>query len=437
MKKKAEPGKPGKPASLANIVELMDRPDEKERDWSVLLKGGAPEGDAVLSKFWGQVSYFERDDGTLGAIDSHHFRALSRDGGRTYEYLPKLELPKPPAGKLHSMGGASGYNGPAGTVKMKSGRLGMTWTQVYPVGGNQEVVNFFFRTSHDDGETWSDDVLVNPGHDKGTPLYDTLRQLKSGRLIQPVRWCHWAGDIHRKTAVGWVDGERLDIEGHGHHPEFEVAYCYYSDDEGKTWARSRAEILGYLHDGWDNFVTCDEPALDQLRDGRLLMLIRTPMGRLFQATSEDEGTTWSIPKPTMLATDFAPCALRRIPKTGDLLCVWNQASANEIQRGLRRNRLSAAVTSDGETWKHFHTLEWHPCLPEAGCIAPEERVILVRALDDVGEIPKGWGFSTYPTVAVHGDEVIVAYSHGAGRRPKEVISKPKHRILPLSWFYER
>jgi hypothetical protein len=234
-----------------------------------------------------------------------------------------------------------------------------------------------------------------------------------------------------------VDGESVQIEGHGHHPEFEVGYCYYSDDEGKTWSRSIAEILCYLSDGWENFNTCDEPALDQLPDGRLLMLIRTPLGRLFRAISEDDGTTWSVPGPTQLAADFSPCALKRIPKTGDLLCVWNQASADEIRRGLRRQRLSAAITRDGDTWQHFRSVEWHPSVPEAGRIEPEPKLQLARALSHVGELPAGYGFSTYPTIAFHNDEVLITYAHGVGRRPSEVTSKVKHRILPLRWFYEK
>ena len=36
-----------------------------------------------------------------------------------------------------------------------------------------------------------------------------------------------------------------------------------------------------------------------------------------------------------------------VPGTGDLLLVWNQASAEEIQNGLSRHRLSTAISNDG------------------------------------------------------------------------------------------
>ena len=48
--------------------------------------------------------------------------------------------------------------------------------------------------------------------------------------------------------------------------------------------------------------------------------------------------TWSLPQPTELASSYSPCRLRTIPTAGDLLCVWNQVSGDEIRRGLRRSR---------------------------------------------------------------------------------------------------
>ena len=126
MAKMSKSAKPNK--SLSDIVELLARPDERERDWSVLLQGGPAEGDAVLSHFWGQVGYFERADGALGVIDSHNKGcAVTRDAGRTYEYTPRIELPDIPAGETRPIvGGTGAYNGPAGVVKMRSGKAAET-----------------------------------------------------------------------------------------------------------------------------------------------------------------------------------------------------------------------------------------------------------------------------------------------------------------------
>ena len=130
--------------------------------------------------------------------------------------------------------------------------------------------------------------------------------------------------------------------------------------------------------------------------------------------------------------------MRRLPQNGDVLCVWNQQSTNEIRRGLRRCRLTAAITRDGLTWKHFRSIEWHPHVPERSeYIVPDEKIQLTRALDDIGELPAGYGCSSYSTIYVNDEEVIVSYPHTKGRHPKTMISAMKHRILPLSWFYEK
>ena len=168
------------------------------------------------------------------------------------------------------------------------------------------------------------------------------------------------------------------------------------------------------------------------------MLARSLVGRLVRSYSEDDGTTWSIPEVMDIASDGAPCATRRIPETGDILCVWNQQSANEIRRGLRRCRLSSAITRDGLKFEHFRSVEWHPHVPECSeYIVPEEKIQLTRALDDIGILPDSYGNSSYPTIFINGEEVIISYPHGRGRHPKSTIHAMKHRILPLGWFYEK
>ena len=435
----SDKGETAKRASLAAVTEMMSKAGAPSRDLASLLENGTRDGDQLLLALAGSPAFVPREDGRLGVMTSAGARGVSDDGGRTIEALNTLRLPEPPAKEQGTvMGGHAGFNGPMGFVKMSSGKLGMTWTQTYPVGGNMDVFRFCFRTSDDDGDTWSEDVLVNIGQDKGAPLFGTLRQLAGGRLIQPVRWLHWGGPQLRKCSVCTCDGEVLDHEGHGHHPELEIAYCYYSDDEGKTWSRSIGDVIVWFQDGWGNFLTIDEPSVEELPDGRVLMIARTLVGRLLTSFSEDGGTTWSIPEVTHIASDGAPCMVRRIPETGDILCVWNQQSTNEIRRGLRRCRLATALTRDGVTWEHFRTIEWHPHVSERSeYIKPEEKIQLTRALDDVGELPEGFGCSSYPTVDVNGDEVIIAYHHTIGRHPKSAYGALKYRILPVAWFYEK
>ena len=265
-----------------------------------------------------------------------------------------------------------------------------------------------------------------------------MRVTDSGRLVLPVCMCCNAGQHINDTmqrGEGWWKGNKVRTESHGHWPELQITHVYYSDDEGQTWSRCEGCILGWLYRGWGNLVSTDEPGLEQLKDGRLIMLMRSTVGRLLQSFSEDEGEHWTVPEPSPLASSNSPCALKKIPQTGDLLCVWNQVSADEIRQGKWRGRLSAAITSDGQTWQHFRTIERHGRMSEADRIEPEELLIICRSLDDVGDLPADWGTSDYATIAFHNDEVIIAYPHCKGIA-EDLVSAMKIRVLPLDWFYD-
>lgn len=424
-------------ASMAALTELREKLGHPPGDLSALFDGPSDAGEQLLMpNSGGQAAYHQRSDGAIGFISAGGERGASSDGGRTWQLFDKISFPQPPVREeTEKGGGAGGYTGPAGIVDMKNGKLGLTWTRSYGIGGNHTRLDHFFRCSDDNGDTWSEDVLVNLGGDKGAPFFGTLRQLDSGRLIQPVRWLLWGGDHNVNHAMAEIDGELVPHEGHLHHPEFESAYCYFSDDDGATWSRSKADILGYLQDGWGNYVSMDEPTLEQLPDGRVLLLARSSLGRMMRAISEDGGETWSIPETTDLMSDGAPCASVRLAND-DVLIVWNQSSASEIRRGLRRCRLCSAITRDGVKFDHFHTIEWHDYVPKGDeHIAPEPWLQMLRAVDNVGQLPANYGNSCYPAIGVNGDEVLVNYLHVLPRHPGGAIGALKLRILPVGWFY--
>ena len=54
-----------------------------------------------------------------------------------------------------------------------------------------------------------------------------------------------------------------------------------------------------------------EPVPIELKDGRVLMLMRTKVGRLFRSLSEDGGEHWSAATATQLATGDVPCDVGR------------------------------------------------------------------------------------------------------------------------------
>ena len=191
----------------------------------------------------------------------------------------------------------------------------------------------WFRFSEDEGETWSDPVpLTNV-----PPIYlvannDRLVQLKSGRLLFPVSAYQY------KTLQG-------------------VAYCYISDDEGKTWRRSQQSCYPpqWLGSG------LTEPGVIELADGTIMMWARTSGGCQYKMFSYDGGDTWSVPMP---ASEFlsseSPMSMKRNPWTNELIAIWNDHDPRwgvAYQEGSwGRTPLVMAYSKDeGKTW-YGHTI---------------------------------------------------------------------------------
>ena len=149
-------------------------------------------------------------------------------------------------------------------------------------------------------------------------------------------------------------------------------------------------------------------------------------------------------QPTELASSQSPPLLIRIPSTGDLLCVWNQASGEEIRRGYLRGRLSSAISRDnGMTWEHFKTIERHEGLDKADRITPEFPIPgIARGRFGLGQLIDGLAKFTYPNVDIIGETVFLRYSRSwpRTRDPREEDTAPD-RHPPMMWsrtagFYE-
>lgn len=124
---------------------------------------------------------------------------------------------------------------------------------------------------------------------------------------------------------------------------------YYSDDDGASWRHSPVvDIKQSVERG------ADEPGVVELRDGRVMMWLRTDLGSIYRCYSSDGGITWSTPASMGLIDPNAPQSMKRIPSTGDLLLVWNK-SAHE------RYPLSMALSSDdGGAWRQIRNLDAEP-----------------------------------------------------------------------------
>ena len=244
----------------------------------------------------------------------------------------------------------------------------------------------YMRISTDEGKTWSEPKLCI---DDEVGYYvmnnDRATQLASGRLVLPVA-------LHKTP-----DDERPDWAGR--------IMCYLSDDFGKSWRRSKTTMIAQGSDG--KRVTVQEPGVVALTDGRLMMFCRSNAGSQFASYSVDNGETWSSLKPSNIISPLSPATIERIPKTGDLLLVWNNhANVDGRYRGKRTPYNAAISRDDGKTWQKIKTLE---------------------------DNPNGW--YCYTAMYFVGNHVLLG--HCAGNRPEGTcLAVTQITRFNLYWLYE-
>ena len=190
----------------------------------------------------------------------------------------------------------------------------------------------FMRFSKDEAQTWSEPIRCIDTTGYHVVNNDRLVQLKGGRLIFPTA-------LH-----GQIDS-RMDRNGQ--------IMCYYSDDNGKIWSRSMQ--LANPDD-----VVLQEPGIVALKDGSLMLFCRTDAGVQYVSHSKDQGETWSPAKAGNIKSPLSPASIERIPKTGDLLLVWNNNDKVGRDGGKRTPFNMALSQDDGLSWEKMKTIESDP-----------------------------------------------------------------------------
>lgn len=207
--------------------------------------------------------------------------------------------------------------------------------------------------------TWDDKLGDAPGATLPTCVVVSRDE---GRTWDKPQKLHddWTGAIRDmiETRDGTIIFTSMMMR---HDPGRHTVLTYRSKDGGKTWHRSNVVDLG----GAGHHGGVSESTIEQLHDGKLVMLIRTNWMQFWRAESTDEGATWHPYGPAGIPASSAPAMLKRL-SSGRLLLVWNRPwpdgqTSHPLVGGDRkwsavpvsnhRAELSLALSDDdGKTW---------------------------------------------------------------------------------------
>lgn len=323
------------------------------------------EGDFITLKDGRILFIFSRFTGTDGGDFGHAYLAsrYSSDNGKTWSKEDQLVVEQEAAVNTMSVS----------LLRLKNGAIALFYLRV---NSTSDCIPWM-RISTDEAKTWSEPIQCISDR-KGYFVVNNNRviQLKNGRLLMPAAY-HYVPE----------GGDWDEKAGHGR------IYCYYSDDNGQTWKPGK-EVAN------PDSVINQEPAVIELKNGNVLMLIRTNSGAQYISSSEDKGETWSAAKKSNITSPTSPASIARIPSTGDLLLVWNN-TVNE-----KRTPLNIAVSKDeGKTWSHTKTLEDSP--------------------------DKGYCYT-----AIHFTDNNVLLGYCAGNQSDGILNETDIVKLNLGWIYQ-
>jgi acetyl esterase/lipase len=202
--------------------------------------------------------------------------------------------------------------------------------------GKRENAPIGWRTSDDDGHTWSEVHLIKPLNDPGFMGMSVMRMTET-------------------DAGTWLLGSHL--ADWSPKPFTTQQYLLRSEDQGKTWTvLPNARPNGWTAKGFNRM---DEGRPLNLGGGRVLFMSRTPQGHLFTAWSQDDGKTWAQPAPSTLVHPDAPPMVfplsdrktlvafhhNKVPSThhGDL------SDHAELMK-MRSEVWASLSTDEGHTW---------------------------------------------------------------------------------------
>lgn len=238
----------------------------------------------------------------------------STNGGKTWSKKDQIVLKVANVANIMSVS----------LLRLQDGNIALFYLKKYSKTDCIPVI----RISKDEARTWGPPKpCITDRKGYFTVNNNRVIQLRNGRLLIPV-------SLFNLLSPGSIWHKAGSI------------FTYYSDDNGATWHHSK-EIPNPDHVG------TQEPGIVKLKNGQLLMFMRTDARVQYVSYSRDQGETWTPAQPSNIVSPISPASIVTIPSSGDLLLVWNNNGKNED-----RTPLDIAIShNDGKTWQHEKALE--------------------------------------------------------------------------------
>jgi len=270
-------------------------------------------------------------------------------------------------------GNLYGFNHAASVTLLPNGDLLAAWFSG-PFEGSVHQVIYGCRSS-DGGKTWDEGSVLqdDPHKSDFDPAFlrdgeRTWMFYATGRwdrypfaLQRPGEDAHIGAESFRifsrssaDSGRSWSDAERVfDSVGWGCRsngivlstgeiilPTHEFmtwnAAALRSEDSGANWTRSPVIVA-------PDKAGCAEPSIAELRNGELLMVVRSRDGELRSCRSSDKGKTWSEPAKMGIPAGNSSNNLLRL-RDGRLLLTYNSVPPDRTHLSIRLSE------DDGVTW---------------------------------------------------------------------------------------